>query len=137
MAKTKEDFKNHRQQHWEIVSGNSMYADQFFRKNKFRVIVRDLPYGVQHGNVTAAKQSSLTRNPKELVQICLPAWKTVLKPSGILALSWNTHVFPKAQFAALLESAGFNVLLDGPYDQFSHRVDNSIMRDIIIARKPG
>lgn len=136
LAKNKEDFKNHKEQHWEIVSGNSMYADQFFPKNKFHVLVGDLPYGVQHGNVTGEKQSSLTRSPKDLVAACLPAWKNVLKPGGVLALAWNTHVFPKTQFAALLEQAGFEVLLDGPYDQFSHRVDNSIMRDIIVARKP-
>lgn len=136
LAKNKEDFKNHKEQHWEIVSGNSMYADQFFRKNTFHVMVGDLPYGVQHGNVTNEKQSSLTRSPKELVKACLPAWKNVLKPGGVLALAWNTNVFPKAQFAALLEQAGFEVLLDGAYDQFAHRVDNSIMRDIIVARKP-
>lgn len=137
LAKKKEDFKNHRAQHWELVSGNAVYADQFFPKNKFHVLVGDLPYGVQHGNVTGEKRGSLTRSPKELVQSCLPAWKTVLKPGGALALAWNTHVFPKVQFAALLEEGGFEVLLDGPYDRFSHRVDNSIMRDIIVARKPG
>lgn len=136
LAKNKEDFKNHREQHWEIVSGNSIYADQFFGKNKFHVLVGDLPYGVQHGNVTAEKQTSLTRSPKELVQACLPAWKNVLKPGGVLALAWNTFVFPKEQFATLLEQAGFQVLLEGPYDQFAHRVDNSIMRDVIVARKP-
>lgn len=137
LAKNKEDFKNHQEQHWEIVSGNSMYADVFFPKNKFHVLVGDLPYGVQHGNVTSEKQSSLTRSPKELVQACLPAWKNVLKSGGVLALAWNTNVFPKTQFAALLEQSGFEVLLDGPYNQFSHRVDNAIMRDIIVARKPN
>lgn len=136
LAKNKEDFKNHKEQHWEMVSGNSMYADQFFAKNKFHVLVGDLPYGVQHGNVTGEKQSSLTRSPKELVAACLPAWKKVLKPGGVLALAWNIHVFPKIQFVSLLQQAGFEVLLDGPYDQFCHRVDNAIMRDIIVARKP-
>ncbi len=136
LAKNKEDFKRHQEQHWEIVSGNSKYADLFFPKNKFHVLVGDLPYGVQHGNVTGDKQTALSRSPKELVQACLPAWKTVLMPGGVLALAWNTFVFPKEQFAALLEQAGFEVLLDGPYGQFSHRVDNAIMRDIIVARKP-
>ena len=137
LAKNKEDFKNHQEQHWEIVSGNSMYANQFFPKNKFHVLVGDLPYGVQHGNVTGEKQTSLTRSPKELVKTCLPAWKQVLKVGGVLVLAWNTNVFPKSQFAELLEQAGFEVLLDGPYDQFAHRVDHSIMRDIIVARKPS
>lgn len=136
LAKSKEDFKNHTQQRWEIVSGNSMYADQFFRKNSFHILVGDLPYGVQHGNVTGEKQSSLTRSPKELVQACLPAWKNVLKPGGALVLAWNTNVFPKVQFASLLEQNGFEVLSQEPYDRFAHRVDNAIMRDIIVARKP-
>ena len=135
-AKNKEAFKAHQEQHWEMVSGNSMYADQLFRKNSFHVIVGDLPYGIQHGNVTMQKQSSLTRSPKELVKACLPAWKTVLKAGGVLALAWNTNVFPKEQFAALLEQGGMEVLQDGVYDTFSHRVDNAIMRDIIVARKP-
>lgn len=137
LANKKEDVKNHRAQHWELVSGNAKYAEQFYGKNKFHVLVGDLPYGVQHGNVTGEKRGNLTRSPKELVRACLPAWKTVLKPGGALVLAWNTHVFPKAQFAALLEEAGFVVLLDGPYDQFSHQVDNAIMRDMIVARKPG
>lgn len=136
LAQSKEAMKNHQEQHWELVAGNSIHADQFFRKNSFHIIVGDLPYGVQHGNVTGEKQSSLTRSPKELVKSCLPAWKNVLKPGGALVLAWNTHVFPKEQFAQLLEQAGFTVLLDGPYDQFAHRVDNSILRDLIVARKP-
>ena len=136
VATSKEAFKAHQEQHWELVAGNSCYADQFFRKNSFHVLVGDLPYGVQHGNVTGEKQSSLTRSPKELVKACLPAWKTVLKPGGVLALAWNTNVFPKYQFEALLQEAGLDELRDAPYDQFSHRVDNAIMRDIIVARKP-
>lgn len=138
LAKNKEDFKRHQEQHWEIVSGNSMHADLFFPKNKFHVLVGDLPYGVQHGNVSGEnKQTSLSRSPKELVQSCLPAWKNVLKPGGVLVLAWNTFVFPKEQFAALLTKAGFEVLMDGPYHEFAHRVDNAIMRDIIVARKPN
>lgn len=136
LAENREAFKQHQEQHWELVAGNSANADQFFRKNEFHVLVGDLPYGVQHGNVTGDKRASLTRSPKELVRACLPAWKTVLKPGGVLALAWNVNVFPKAQFAELLREGGFEVLLDGAYDRFSHRVDNAILRDIIVARKP-
>ena len=135
LGKTKDAFKKHEEQHWHLVCGNSLYADHYFGKNKFHILVGDLPYGVQHGNVTAEKQSSFTRNPKELVKACLPAWKKVLKTGGVIVLSWNTHVLPKAQLAEVFEEAGFEVLLEGPYDKFMHRVDNSIMRDIIVARK--
>lgn len=136
LAENREAFKNHQEQHWEIVAGNSAYADQFFRRNSFHVLVGDLPYGVQHGNVTGEKQSSLTRSPKELVKACLPAWKNVLMPGGVLVLAWNVNVFPRCQFAQLLQEGGFEVLQEGAYDQFSHRVDNAILRDIIVARKP-
>lgn len=120
-----------------MVAGNSVYADKFFKKNSFDAIVGDLPYGVQHGNVTNEKQSSLTRNPKDLVKACLPAWKTVLKPGGVIALSWNTFVFPKPQFAKIMEDEGLAVLEEGAYSQLEHRVDNAIRRDIIFAKKPN
>jgi hypothetical protein len=35
----------------------------------------------------------------------------------------------------VLAGHGLEVLDDGPYREFRHRVDQSIMRDIIIARK--
>ncbi len=137
LARNKEDFKRHQEQHWELVSGNSMHADLFFPKQHFHVLVGDLPYGVQHGNVSGdRKQPALRRSPKDLVQACLPAWNTVLKPGGVLVLAWNTFVFPKESFAALLEQAGFEVLQNGPYGAFEHRVDQAILRDILVARKP-
>ena len=79
-AKTKEDFKSKNTRTVEMVAGNSMYANKYYKKNFFDIIVGDLPYGVQHGNVTTEKQSSLTRNPSELLKACLPAWKEVLRP---------------------------------------------------------
>ena len=136
LAKDKEDFKNHQEQHFEMVNGDSIFADQFFRKNSFHILAGDLPYGVQHGNVTGGKQSnSFTRNPKELVKNCLPSWKNVLKPGGVLVLAWNTNVLPKKELATVLEEAGLTVLSEDSYNQFSHRVDGAIMRDILIARK--
>ena len=134
LAKSKSDFKNHRQIHWEMVSGNSLYADKYFKKNSFDVIVGDLPYGIQHGNMTNEKQTSITRSPKDLVKMCLPSWKNVLKKNGIIVLAWNTFVFSKKDFSEIFEKEGFEVLSDGAYSMFEHRVDNSIKRDIIVAK---
>ena len=52
-----------------------------------------------------------------------------------LVLAWNTLVFPRAEMAALLADQGFEVKAGGPYDRFSHRVDQAIRRDIITAVK--
>jgi len=134
-AKTKEDFKNKNTKTIEIVSGNSMFADKYFKRNFFDIIVGDLPYGVQHGNVTNEKQSSLTRNPSELLEMCLPSWAEVLKPGGVIVLAWNKNVLPREQMKKIFEQKKLKVLNDEDYIQFEHRVDRSILRDIIAARK--
>lgn len=135
LAKTKEDMKNNRFKTFELIAGNSVFANRYYRKNSFHILVGDLPYGVQHGNVTNERQSSLTRNPKELLKACLPAWREVLIPGGTLALSWNTFVLPREQLVHLLEQEGFQVLNDGDWLGFEHRVDQAIRRDIVVARK--
>ena len=94
-----------------------------------------MPYGVQHGNITAQSKSSLTRNPSELVAACASGWLKVLKTGGVLVLAWNSFVLSRKDFAAVLESAGFQVLNEGTYLEFEHRVDQSIRRDIIVAKK--
>lgn len=135
IAKTKEELKENKTKHFEMISGNSTFTNKYFKKNYFNLIVGDLPYGVQHGNVTNQKQSSLTRNPQELLSACLNGWYQVLRPEGVIVLSWNTYVLPREQFVELLEGAGFSVFKDGVYVEFEHRVDQSIKRDIIVAKK--
>ena len=135
IAKTKQDIKDKKQKHFELISGNSMYADKYFKKNFFNIIVGDLPYGVQHGNVTNEKQTSITRNPKELINSCIGGWYNVLKEGGTIVLAWNNFVLPRHELAQILENAGFTVFADDPYLDFVHRVDQSINRDIIVAKK--
>ena len=135
LAPSKADLVAENTREIQLVAGNSRYADTFFRKNSFHALVGDLPYGVQHGNVTQEIQSALTRNPKELLTACLPAWHKVLRPGAALVLAWNTLVLPKEEMVSLLTDHGFEVKTDGPYDCFVHRVDQSIRRDIITAVK--
>jgi tRNA G10 N-methylase Trm11 len=132
-AKTKEDYRN--PQHLTMAEGNARYADKLFGKNAFHVIVGDLPYGVAHGNVTGEKASSLTRNPSELLEACLPAWHTVLSPGGVMVLAWNLHVLPREKMLAILEKNGFAPFCGGAYDRLAHRVDRAILRDVVVAAK--
>ena len=134
-AKTKEDMKNKHTKTIELIAGNSQYVDKFFKKNYFDMIVGDLPYGVQHGNVTNEKQSSLTRNPAELLNACLPSWRDVLKPNGVIVLAWNTNVLPRNKMEQIFQEKGMLVRNDEMYLQFAHRVDQSILRDVIVAQK--
>ena len=98
-------------------------------------MVGDLPYGVQHGNVTGEKQTSLTRNPAELLESCLPVWAEVTKPGGALVFAWNTHVLSREKMTQLFAKHGLTVQNEGAYLGFEHRVDQSITRDIIAAVK--
>lgn len=135
MAQSKEDLKCKNTRTIELVAGNSIYANRYYKKNYFDIIVGDLPYGIQHGNVTREKQTSLTRNPSELLKACLPAWMEVLKPGGVITLAWNSNVLPRAKMERIFEEQGMAVKKEGAYLQFEHRVDQSIMRDIIVAQK--
>ena len=135
VAKTKADMKTKHTKTIELIAGNSQYADNYYKKNYFDMIVGDLPYGVQHGNVTNEKQSSLTRNPAELLDVCLPSWREVLKPNGVIVLAWNSNVLPRKKMEQIFLEKGLLVKNDEAYLQFEHRVDQSILRDIVVAQK--
>ncbi len=135
VAPTKEDYKAKNTRTLELVAGNSLNARHFYKKNHFDVVVGDLPYGVQHGNVTGEKQSSLTRNPAELLTACLPTWNELLRTGGVIAMAWNVNVLDRYHAAKIFEKHGFSVLKEGVYESFEHRVDQAILRDIILAKK--
>ncbi len=134
IGKDKEDIKNSSKT-FKIVSGNSMYCDSYFKKNYFDCIIGDLPYGVQHGNISQSKTSGLTRNPKELLEMCLGSWNKVLKQGGSIVLGWNSYVLSYEDFKTILENKGFTVLCDEDYRSLEHMVDKSIKRDVIVAIK--
>jgi len=67
--------------------------------------------------------------------------RTLVHSEGVTALV-ATHdkalmeIADRDAAVAVLAEQGLDVFDDGPYRQFRHRVDQSIMRDIIVARKP-
>ena len=135
-AHDKADFKSEdTRKHLAMIAGNALHARRYFRAEKFHLIVGDLPYGIAHGNVGRQKHNSLTRSPAELMEACLPEFYKILKTGGSLVLAWNKFVWSRAAFTELLTSNNFKVLDASPYDQFTHRVDQSIKRDIMVARK--
>jgi hypothetical protein len=71
----------------------------------------------------------------ELIDRALPAWTTTLRTGGAVGLSYNRHVAPADELALLLEQHGLTVVTDIDAAPFRHRVDASIDRDLIVARK--
>lgn len=54
-----------------------------------------------------------------------------------IGIAWNTLVAPREQATAILAEAGLEPLDSGPYLQFRHRVDQAIVRDVLVAGKPA
>jgi hypothetical protein len=119
----------------DVVNADTTRAGEFFRPSTIDVVVADAPYGVQHGSRTAAK--GLARDPLELLAQAAPGWVRLLRDGGAMGISWNTLVARREEAAAVLAAAGLEPLSDPPYLSFRHRVDQAIMRDILVARKPA
>jgi tRNA G10 N-methylase Trm11 len=115
-----------------IAADDTTRAVEHLGKSSVDAIVTDLPYGVQHGSSGA---SGLRRGPADLLTAALPVWRSVLRPGGAIGLSWNTKVLPRVDLVDALADAGFTVVEGDAFLRFAHRVDQSIDRDVIIARK--
>lgn len=116
-----------------MIHADTTRAAEFFKPERFDVIVTDAPYGVQHGSRT---ERGLRRGPLDLLKQAVPGWTGLLRRGGAIGIAWNVRVAARADTAKVLASAGLDVLDDGPYAGFEHRVDQAIQRDIVIARKP-
>ncbi|HEY3750730.1 MAG TPA: SAM-dependent methyltransferase [Pseudonocardiaceae bacterium] len=129
---TKERYKAGDVLRLSYVNGDTVRSAEFFRPGSFDVIVTDAPYGVRHGS----RDENLSRTPIRLLRDALPGWATVLRPGGALGMAWNTVVAERSELAEAVVDAGLTVLDDEPYRGFEHRVDQAIVRDVLVARKP-
>jgi len=134
LGATKEEYKAGVTRRLVVVSGDAARARDHFPAGKFDAIATDLPYGVQHGSVAGGQ--GLSRRPMDLLAAALPGWSALLKPGGAVGLAWNRHVAGREKVVELLAANGFGVLDSVPYLSFRHVVDQSITRDIVVARKP-
>jgi SAM-dependent methyltransferase len=143
-AASKDEYKAGDVQRLDVVEADTARVGEFFRPASADLVVADLPYGVQHGSHGTGRAGggggdggkTLARSPLDLLHAAAPAWARALRPGGALGISWNTRVARREDAAAALAAAGLQVLDDGPYRAFRHRVDQAITRDVLVARKP-
>jgi SAM-dependent methyltransferase len=113
-----------------VFHADTTDAREFLRAGSADVLVADAPYGVAHGAPGSAGRS---RGLRDLLHAAVPVWVQLLRPGGALALAWNTYNADRADVAAILAGSGLRVL-DGPgYDDLEHRVDQAIIRDVLVA----
>lgn len=128
-----------------MFSGDTGDSAALFGRKRFDAIVTDAPYGVVHGSTRRAAPTTRStdnssggrdRSPGELLARAVPVWASQLRPGGALGVSWNTFGLARSDFARICTSSGLDVRDEGPWLQFSHRVDSAIRRDIMVAVRP-
>jgi Putative RNA methylase family UPF0020 len=134
LAATKEDYKAGETQRLDVINADTTSSLDFLKPGTFDLLVADAPYGIQHGSQTSG--NGLTRGPLALLADAAPVWARLLRAGGALGISWNTLVAHRDDAAKILADAGLEPLDSDPYLSFRHRVDQAIVRDIIVARKP-
>ncbi|HYY10313.1 MAG TPA: hypothetical protein VE781_05205 [Kineosporiaceae bacterium] len=132
-AGTKEQYRAGEVQKVTVVQADTLRTPDFVRPASVDVVVTDAPYGVQHGSRAGARTA---RSPLELLQQALPVWVRALRPGGAVGIAWNTLVAPRAELVHLLAAAGLQPLDEGPYRDLAHRVDQAIVRDVVVGRLP-
>lgn len=133
---TKELYKAGETRKLTYLNCDTLTADDLLRANSVDVIVTDAPYGVQHGS-HRAQDASLARSPRDLLAAAVPVWTRVLRPGGAMGISWNTYLTSRSEMVEILGRANLEVREGGPFAEFSHRVDQAIVRDLVVARKPA
>jgi len=131
VAASKEAHRAGDTQHVTYLLTDTTDLDGLIRPRSVDAIVTDTPYGVQHGS---HGDDRLARSPLQLLDRALPGWLKVLRTGGAIGLSYNRHVAHRDDLVALLVTHGL-APADGAADVFRHRVDASIDRDLIVARK--
>jgi SAM-dependent methyltransferase len=130
---TKEEWKAGSALTVEYVNTDTLNTRAVHKASSMDAVVTDAPYGVQHASRTGGR---LARSPLDLLREAVPVWVDVLRPGGALGIAWNTHVAAREDALAVLDAAGLEVLDDGAYRAFPHRVDQAIQRDVLVARRP-
>jgi SAM-dependent methyltransferase len=133
LASSRDEFKVGQTQRLDVVCADTTKAPEFFKPGSFDLLVTDAPYGIQHGSRSSA--AGLARRPQELLAAAAPGWARLLRPGGAVGVAWNTLVAPREEAASILADAGLEPVESRPYQQFRHRVDQAIVRDILVARK--
>jgi tRNA G10 N-methylase Trm11 len=116
----------------DVIHDDSARVADHLPARSVDALVADLPYGVQHGGAGAG---ALQRSPEALLEEALPAWRRVLRPGAGVALSWNLRTLPRARLVAQLEAHGLDLQRPPDDEAFVHRVDRSITRDVVVARR--
>ena len=131
-----QDYKAGKTRALELVGLDAARVDSAFGRDAFHIVACDLPYGVRHDAQLDRAADHRGNWLETLLASALPAWRAALKPGGAVAVSFNAQNFRPERLRALMADAGLTVMEGGPYEDFSHWVEQAITRDIAVGVKP-
>ncbi|SHI85525.1 Putative RNA methylase family UPF0020 [Shimia gijangensis] len=110
-----------------LVIGDTVNACDLAGRKPFDLIVTDIPYGVQHmGGADGA------RSPIDVIQAAAPGWAACLAPGGAMAIAYNQNIPRRPAMVAAFDGLGLEVI----DRNVAHRMSESILRDVLVLRKP-
>ncbi|MBQ3424363.1 MAG: hypothetical protein IJH38_04105 [Clostridia bacterium] len=118
-----------------LVGLDAAMSAQALEKERYHLIVCDLPYGVHHDARLKPGSGGKGNWLEALLARALPGWKRAMKVGGAVALSFNTRNISLSTVRGLMAEAGFTVLEGGPREGLAHWVEQAITRDIAIGRR--
>jgi SAM-dependent methyltransferase len=133
LATSKEAWAAHDTITLSTALADTRVTAEIFAAGSVDAVVTDAPYGVQHGS--RGGDGSLARRPRELLAGALPGWVRVLRPGGAVGIAVNIRTCPRDDALALLAEAGLEPRDDAAYRGFEHRVDQAIVRDLVVGLK--
>lgn len=106
-----------------LVAGDTREVPKLLQGQRFDLVVCDLPYGIQF---RGGPQRLV-----DLVRAAVPGWVASLRAGGAMALVFNTYQPTREQLCSALAQEGCEVL---PFTA-PHRMSESIVRDVVVARR--
>ena len=109
----------------KVIIGDSVNANTILKKEKFNLIVSDLPYGIHHFT------TNKTRNPLAILKDCAHGWSDSLKTNGVMVLAFNNYMPKRKELIEVFINHKMQVM------DFCvpHRMSESIVRDVLVFKK--
>jgi SAM-dependent methyltransferase len=108
-----------------LIVGETQRSDDYLHRKPVDIIATDIPYGIQHMGTKSG------RNPLDVLQDAAPVWARCLRPGGVMAIAYNAYM-PKPQaMSAAFEGLGLTQI----DNDFSHRMSESILREVAVFKK--
>ena len=131
LANNAESYKRGNTRTLRLIRGDIAHINEAVGTGFCHLMVGDLPYGVQHAPKEGRGVSSL----EALLHAALPACYQALKRGGAIALAFNTYTLPKTALIQAMKDSGLTPLVEPPFHDFSHWVEQAVNRDMVVAVK--